>query len=49
MTGFSRRDVVTGGMALAGGALVRPRSARAATKVRLLTNWFAEAEHGGFY
>src|SRR5437660_5014919 len=49
MTSFSRRDLVKGGMALAGGALVRPRPARAATKVRLLTNWFAEAEHGGFY
>jgi NitT/TauT family transport system substrate-binding protein len=23
--------------------------ARAAAKIRLLTNWFAEAEHGGFY
>jgi NitT/TauT family transport system substrate-binding protein len=23
--------------------------ARAATKIRLLTNWYAEAEHGGFY
>ena len=35
--------------ALAGAALIRPRPARAATKVRFLTNWFAEAEHGGFY
>jgi ABC-type nitrate/sulfonate/bicarbonate transport system substrate-binding protein len=49
MTSFSRRDLAKGGMALAGGALVRPRPARAAAKVRLLTNWFAEAEHGGFY
>jgi len=48
MTSFSRRDLAKGGMALAGGALVRPRPARAAAKVRLLTNWFAEAEHGGF-
>jgi len=33
--------------AAAGGGLLRP--ARAATKIRFLTNWFAEAEHGGFY
>ena len=45
----SRRTLVSGGVALAGATLVRPRPARAATKVRLLTNWFAEAEHGGFY
>jgi NitT/TauT family transport system substrate-binding protein len=31
---------------LGAGAL---RTARAATKVRFLTNWFAEAEHGGLY
>jgi NitT/TauT family transport system substrate-binding protein len=49
MISFSRRDLVKGGIALAGGALVRSRPARATTKVRLLTNWFAEAEHGGFY
>ncbi len=35
------------GAAAAVGGIGRP--ARAATKVRLLTNWFAEAEHGGFY
>jgi len=40
---------VHGGAALAGATLIRPRAARAATKVRFLTNWFAEAEHGGFY
>jgi NitT/TauT family transport system substrate-binding protein len=28
---------------------LRSRPARAATKIRVLTNWFAEAEHGGFY
>jgi len=33
--------------AFAGGGLLRP--ARAATKIRFLTNWFAQAEHGGFY
>jgi NitT/TauT family transport system substrate-binding protein len=49
MSKFSRRRIAAGGMALAGGALLRPRPARAAQKLRLLTNWFAEAEHGGFY
>jgi NitT/TauT family transport system substrate-binding protein len=49
MTSISRRDLAKGAVAIAGGALVHPRRARAATKVRLLTNWFAEAEHGGFY
>ena len=45
----SRRQLVRGSAALAGATLIRPRAARAATKVRFLTNWFAEAEHGGFY
>src|SRR4051812_18047253 len=49
MTSFSRRDLVKGGAAMAGGVVLRARPVRAATKVRLLTNWFAEAEHGGFY
>jgi NitT/TauT family transport system substrate-binding protein len=49
MRGISRRTFVTGATALAGGTLIRPRAARAAQKIRLLTNWFAEAEHGGFY
>jgi NitT/TauT family transport system substrate-binding protein len=49
MRGISRRTFVTGATALAGSPLVRPRPARAAQKIRLLTNWFAEAEHGGFY
>src|ERR1700735_1014700 len=35
-----------GPLPLAGG---RTPPAGAATKVRFLTNWFAEAEHGGFY
>src|SRR5882757_2490842 len=46
---MSRRKLVGAGMALAGATLIRSRPARAVTKVRLLTNWFAEAEHGGFY
>jgi NitT/TauT family transport system substrate-binding protein len=48
-SGISRRRLVANGAALAGTTLIRPRPARAATKVRFLTNWFAEAEHGGFY
>jgi NitT/TauT family transport system substrate-binding protein len=31
-----------------GGGLIRPARATP-TKIRFLTNWFAEAEHGGFY
>jgi NitT/TauT family transport system substrate-binding protein len=49
MKRISRRHVLAGGLAIGGGALWRPRRARAATKIRLLTNWFAEPEHGGFY
>ena len=46
---ISRRRLLGAGTALAGATLIAPRPARAATKVRMLTNWFAEAEHGGFY
>src|SRR5262245_48084808 len=49
MRSISRRTFVSGTTALAGGALLRPQRARAAQKIRLLTNWFGEAEHGGFY
>ncbi len=46
----SRRRLVKGGLAAAAaGAISRARPARAATKIRVLTNWFAEAEHGGLY
>ena len=51
MKQLSRRRVLaglSGGIAI-GGALLRPRRARAATKVRVLANWFAEPEHGGLY
>ena len=46
---LSRRAVIAGATSalVAAGSRIRP--ARAATKVRFLTNWFAEAEHGGFY
>jgi NitT/TauT family transport system substrate-binding protein len=47
---LSRRSLVGGGLTAAlAGATLRPRPARAATRIRVLTNWFAEAEHGGFY
>ena len=47
--GLTRRGVVAGvsGAALAGAVARRARAAP--TKITLLTSWFAEAEHGGFY
>ena len=49
MPNLSRRLALTGAAAAAAGAgLVRPARA-ASTKIRFLTSWFAEAEHGGFY
>jgi NitT/TauT family transport system substrate-binding protein len=45
----SRRAAIAGAasaLLLAGTRIV---PARAATKIRFLTDWFAEAEHGGFY
>jgi len=46
--GFSRRAVLAGG---ASAALMAglPRAQAADGKIRFLTSWFAEAEHGGFY
>jgi NitT/TauT family transport system substrate-binding protein len=46
---LSRRALVqtSAGAAIAAALHIRP--ARAATKIRLLMNWFAEAEHGGFF
>jgi NitT/TauT family transport system substrate-binding protein len=46
---LDRRSLITGGAAAAVGLGVRSRPARAADKLTFLTNWFAEAEHGGFY
>jgi NitT/TauT family transport system substrate-binding protein len=52
--GISRRKLLTtagatAGLALAGSVL-SPYIARAAgPKIRMMCNWFAEAEHGGFY
>jgi NitT/TauT family transport system substrate-binding protein len=50
-TGLTRGRILAGAAGVAaasvGARFVRP--ARAATKIRFLTNWFAEAEHGGFY
>jgi NitT/TauT family transport system substrate-binding protein len=48
-TVFSRRAAIAGAASALAAAGTRIRPARAATKVRFLTNWFAEAEHGGFY
>ena len=48
---LTRRQMVKGAAGsaavIAAAGIIRP--ARAATKVRFLTSWFAEAEHGGFY
>jgi NitT/TauT family transport system substrate-binding protein len=49
MNRISRRRVLAGGLAAGGASILRPRPARAATKIRLVTNWFAEPEHGGLY
>src|ERR1700761_6647767 len=46
---LSRRAFILTSMGVASAAALRVRPARAATKIRFLTNWFAEAEHGGFY
>jgi NitT/TauT family transport system substrate-binding protein len=46
---ISRRGVVAGGLALGGATVLRSRPARAATRIRVMTNWFAEAEHGGLF
>lgn len=47
----TRRHALFGSAALAAGTVLgRPRAARAATtRIRFLTSWFAQAEHGGFY
>ena len=49
MSRISRRNVVAGGLAVAGASVLSSRPARAATRIRVVTNWFAEAEHGGLY
>jgi NitT/TauT family transport system substrate-binding protein len=46
---LSRRAFIQTSMGVASAAALRIRPARAATKIRLLMNWFAEAEHGGFF
>jgi len=49
-TSVTRRNALAAlGSAATAAAIGFPRPARAATPVRFLTNWFAEAEHGGFY
>jgi NitT/TauT family transport system substrate-binding protein len=49
MKRISRRRALAGGLAVGGASILRQRRARAATKIRVLTNWFAEPEHGGIY
>ena len=49
MKKISRRKALAGGLAVGGATLMRPRVARAADKIRVVANWFAEAEHGGLY
>jgi NitT/TauT family transport system substrate-binding protein len=46
--GISRRSAIAGLSGLAAAAAY-PGPLSAATKVRFLTAWYAEAEHGGFY
>ena len=45
---ITRRLALTGAAGAAAAATGRPARS-APTKVRFLTSWFAEAEHGGFY
>jgi len=50
MSTFSRRKLLlTATSAAVASPFVGMRSSRAATKVRFLMSWFAEAEHGVFY
>jgi NitT/TauT family transport system substrate-binding protein len=46
---LSRRTLLQAGIGLTSAAALQVRPARAATKIRFLMNWFAEAEHGGFF
>ncbi len=48
---WSRGRVIAGAAGVAAASIGAPfvRKASAAPKVRFLTNWFAEAEHGGFF
>jgi NitT/TauT family transport system substrate-binding protein len=50
MQKYSRRHLLAAGAsAVVAAPFIGMRSAHAATKVRFLLNWFAEAEHGGFF
>jgi NitT/TauT family transport system substrate-binding protein len=46
---FTRRQAIVGLATTAAATVGVARVARAADKVRFLTSWYAEAEHGGFY
>jgi len=45
----TRRQAIAGLASAAAFATVSIRPARAADRVRMLTNWYAQAEHGGYY
>lgn len=45
----SRRQALVGAASIAAAAAGICIPARAASKVRFLTSWFAQAEHGGYY
>jgi NitT/TauT family transport system substrate-binding protein len=40
---------IAAGASLAGAGILLPRRARAATKIRVLTNFYPEPDHGGYY
>jgi NitT/TauT family transport system substrate-binding protein len=46
---ITRRQALAGIAGTTALAATAVRPARAADRIRFLTNWFAEAEHGGFY
>jgi NitT/TauT family transport system substrate-binding protein len=46
---FTRGQAIAGLAGTAALAAINIQPARAADKVRFLTSWFAQAEHGGFY
>jgi NitT/TauT family transport system substrate-binding protein len=48
-TRWTRRGAIAGAASALFAAGTRSIPARAATRIRFLTDWFAEAEHGGFY
>src|ERR1700712_822395 len=51
MSNLSRRKLLVSGAGavVAAAPFINMRSARAASKITFLMNWFPEAEHGGFF